>query len=78
MFLCGSQSLICKCFKYVGCKFSVCDKQLGCETPQNIICRALRCLVVIAEVENDNTIGRILDVLNDFSTNDAFALISAR
>ena len=29
-----------------------------------------------AEVENDNIIRRILDVLNDFSTNDAFACIS--
>lgn len=78
MLLCGSQSLICKCFNDVGCKFSVGSKQLSCETPQDIICRALRGLVVIAEVENDNTIRRILDVLNDFSTNDAFALISAR
>ena len=31
-----------------------------------------------AKVEYDNTIRRILDVLNDFSTDDAFACISGR
>ena len=31
-----------------------------------------------AKVEYDNTIRRILDVLNDFSTDDAFTYVSAR
>lgn len=78
MLLCGSQSLTCKSVKYVGCKFSVCGKQLGCQTPEDGTCLALRALVVSAEVEDESTIRGVLHVLNDFGTDDAFALISVR
>lgn len=78
MFLCGSQGLICKRFQYVGCKFSICGKQLGRERPQYVICWALRCLMVATEVEDDNTIRSILHMFDDFGTDDAFALISMR
>lgn len=76
MLLCGTQSLTCKRFKYVGCKFSVCGKQLSCETPQNGIRLAWRALIMATEVEDDNAIRSILHMLNDFGTDDAFALMS--
>ena len=77
MLLRGSPSLICKIVKYVGCKFRVCGKQLGCEIPQDGVCLALRVLVMATEVEDDNTIRSILHMLNDFGTDNTFALISA-
>ena len=76
MLLCGKYSLICKRFKYIGCKFSVCGKQLSCETPQNGIRLAWRALIMATEVEDNNAICSILHMLNDFGADDALALMS--
>ena len=60
------------CLEYVWGKASTRSKQLACKTSQNVVCRPLEDLVVIAKIVDDDLSLSVLKVLDDLRTNHAF------